>query len=103
MNVIAEDDRLSSGQCGEYDMLIGMGISTLTVYNCSTFAQPLRDVFADRFRIIADDHNGFAQGNILNDAVDHKGFDCKSDKGVKCSLNVEDEAGKDDHQKIRDK
>ena len=97
MDMVWEHDRLSAGQCGKDNVFAGMRVGTFSINDRSAFVQPLGNIFTDWLRIITDDHNGLAEGDIFYNAVDHKGFHGQTDKRVQCRFDVKHEAGTDDH------
>jgi len=51
------------------------------------------DVITDGIGIVADDIKTFAEIDIFDHIIDHKGFSCKADGGEQSCFRIKDEKG----------
>lgn len=99
-DIVSEADRLMAVQYGKDETFRFPRKSALRLAGCRTAVELMHDKITDRFRIVADNIEIFAQVKTLNDVVDHQRTDRKTEERIKTGLNVKDKTSCDRDRKV---
>ena len=74
VNILSQCKRLFACKRRKNNVTLLMRVGTGSIDNCGTFVEFCNDEVTDGILVIARDHDGFAQHDVLDNSVDHKGF-----------------------------
>ena len=102
VDIFPQLSSLRTAHNGDDDLLGLVAESTLCFVDGGAVTELLHDIIADRFGILADDIEGFAQVDALDDIIHYEGFCQQTENGIKTCLNAEGEECRADDQKVGD-
>ena len=100
---VAQPHRLAAAHDREDDRFFRVGIGALCAANGCGAVELLMNKITDRFGVIADDGEIFAQVNALNRVVNYQRFGHKAEHRKKTGLCAKDEKGKRNDGEIDNK
>lgn len=91
--IITQLKRLAAFHGSHDDSLLMVGKCPFCVINRSAPVKGIDNVITDRIRVVADNVKAFAQIQVLDHIVNHKGLGGKSDGGEQPCLRPKDKEG----------
>ena len=93
---------LVAGEGGVDDVVGLIGVGTEAGRIGRAAHQLAHDEIADGFLFITDDEDGLAHLDLFQHGVDDQRLDRQTHEGIERRVQVEDEAGRDDHEQVGD-
>ena len=74
VNILSQRKCLFACKCRKNNVTLLMRVGTGSIDDSGAFVEFCNDEVADGILVIACNHDGFAQHDVLDNSVDHEGF-----------------------------